>query len=115
MRSIQLLSKYLNLNMPKAPITPPALSDDFNAIINNAQRQIDIETESSKKPTDKSSWQHFSFICDKTIVYQIHCIARREGFSIRQLLECILSRAIESFIEKTGEIKDREKRVDDIL
>jgi len=30
-------------------------------------------------------------------------------------MECILSRAIESYIEKTGEIKEREKRVDDIL
>lgn len=101
--------------MTKVSSTPPALSDDFNAIINNAQKLIGQDTTSNKKSIDGGSWQHFSFICDKNIVHQIRCIAKCEGFSIRQLMECILSRAIESYIEKTGEIKEREKRVDDIL
>jgi len=53
--------------MTKVSSTPPALSDDFNAIINNAQKLIGQDTTSNKKSIDGGSWQHFSFICDKTL------------------------------------------------
>lgn len=101
--------------MAKNPITPPLLSEEFDNIINNKPCQVGQASRTNDISKKNVGWQHFTFICDKSIVRQIHCIARREGFSIRELLESILSRSIESYIKKNGEIKDREKSVSDLF
>ncbi len=73
------------------------------------------EQKNEVVPRVPRSWQHFTFICDKTIVTKIRAIADREGFSIRELIEHILSNAIASYESKHGEPLPRSKSINDIL
>jgi len=73
------------------------------------------EQKNENVPRVSKNWQHFTFICDKTIVSKIRAIADREGFSIRELIEHILANAITSYESKHGEPLPRNKSINDIL
>lgn len=58
------------------------------------------EQKNENVPHVSKNWQHFTFICDKTIVSKNRAIADREGFSIRELIKHILANAITSYESK---------------
>ena len=74
-----------------------------------------LEQKNENVPRVSKNWQHFTFICDKTIVSKIRAIADREGFYIRELIEHILANAITSYESKHGEPLPRNKSINDIL
>lgn len=66
------------------------------------------------------NWERFAFICDKCLVAKVKAIAAKEGVTIRELMEYMMSQGIARYEKKNGsidagiEVPDK-KRLKDIM
>lgn len=96
----------------------PVIDIDLSDMLREATAPSQTEPQSrtpKKLPGQKSSWQHFSVICDKTIVSKVHAIAKNEGFSVRDVVEYMLSTGIDAYEKKHGGIKENSKDIKNIF
>ena len=70
-----------------------------------------IMGEAIERPTE-----HFTFICSTELANKVQAIARKEGFTIRALMEYMMRQGIDSYESKHGKIKKiKAKGVSDVL
>ena len=79
------------------------------------QKKPQEEQRPKEACVNKTAWQHFTFICAVEIVVKIKTIARIEGFSIREVIEKVLSDGIARYEQKHGAVTNRKKSIDEIL
>ena len=75
------------------------------------------KTERQQSFTD-ASWTHFTVICSSELVDKIKAIAKKEDFSIREVVEKSFRNTISSYESKNGKIKlkpKKQKNIDDVL
>ena len=65
-------------------------------------------------------WERFAFICGKTLVAKVKAIASKEGVSIRELMEYMMSQGIMRYEKKHGTIEvsvsaNVKKRLKDLM
>jgi hypothetical protein len=61
------------------------------------------EQQVENKTTD---WQRFSVICDKNLIAKLRLIAKKEHFTIREVLEYWMRTGIEKYESEYGEISE---------
>lgn len=62
-----------------------------------------VEQKVQNKTTD---WQRFSVICDKKLIVKLRLIAKKEHFTIREVLEYWMRTGIEKYENEYGEINE---------
>jgi len=69
------------------------------------------------KASDKDvPWKHFSFICSVELADKVQAIARKEGFSIRALMEYMMNQGVASYEAKHGKVrKVRSRAVTEVM
>ena len=71
---------------------------------------------SEKKLQDNKDYQHCSFICSPELWGKAKAIARKENFSVRDVMEHWMQAGIESYEGKNGKIKLKKGRaIDDVM
>ena len=71
---------------------------------------------SEKKLQDNKDYQHCSFICSPELWGKAKAIARKENFSVRDVMEHWMQAGIESYEDKNGRIKLKKGRaIDDVM
>ena len=69
----------------------------------------------SSKEKDVPS-RHFTFICSTELANKVQAIARKEGFTIRALMEYMMRQGVDSYESKHGKIKKiKAKGVSDVM
>ena len=71
-------------------------------------------SKDNKAETPDNSWTHFTFICSPELVNKIKAIAQKEGVSIRDLMEYMMTNSINSYEAKHGKIKLKPKKATEI-
>ena len=75
-----------------------------------------IEPQKSKEKNAEEPWKHFSFICSVELADKVQAIARKEGFSIRALMEFMMRQGIAMYESKNGKVKKlRNKTVSEVM
>lgn len=75
-----------------------------------------LPARTGKKKQDDTSYRHCSFICDPELWDKAQAIARKENFSMRQVMEHWMTAGIESYEAKNGKVRVKSVRsVDDVL
>ena len=73
-------------------------------------------SKDNKVETPDNSWTHFTFICSTELANKVQAIARKEGFTIRTLMEYMMRQGIDSYESKHGKIKKiKAKGVSDVM
>ena len=71
---------------------------------------------SSKEKKKDVPSRHFTFICSTELANKVQAIARKEGFTIRALMEYMMRQGIDSYESKHGKIKKiKAKGVSDVM
>ena len=70
----------------------------------------------SKEPPKEDPWKHFSFICSVELADKVQAIARKEGFTIRALMEYMMRQGIATYETKHGKVrKIKSKGVTEVM
>ena len=78
--------------------------------------QPDKAPLSSKEKKKDVPSRHFTFICSTELANKVQAIARKEGFTIRALMEYMMRQGIDSYESKHGKIKKiKAKGVSDVM
>ena len=78
--------------------------------------QPDTAPLSSKEKKKDVPSRHFTFICSTELANKVQAIARKEGFTIRALMEYMMRQGIDSYESKHGKIKKiKAKGVSDVM
>lgn len=78
--------------------------------------QPDKAPLSSKEKKKDVPSRHFTFICSTELANKVQAIARKEGFTIRALMEYMMQQGIDSYESKHGKIKIiKTKGVSDVM
>ena len=73
-------------------------------------------SSNGKKNTPGSPSKHFTFICSAELSDKVQAIARKEGFSIRALMEYLMRQGIDAYEAKHGKVKKpKSKNVSDVM
>ena len=78
-------------------------------------------SENTKKAAPSNyDWERFAFICSKMLVAKVKAIASKEGVTIRELMEYMMSQGIMRYEKKHGIIEvsistDKKKRLKDLM
>jgi hypothetical protein len=75
-----------------------------------APRRNPVPARTGKKKQDDTPYRHCSFICTPELWDKAQAIARRENFSIRQVMEHWMRLGIESYEVKNGKVKIKAER-----
>lgn len=74
------------------------------------------EKKKQKETVTEEPWKHFSFICSVELADKVQAIARKEGFSIRALMEFMMRQGIAMYEAKNGKVKKlRNKTVSEVM
>ena len=92
--------------------------DRFDRPPGNPQEQqisaLNSQTESDS-PNDEP-WRHFSFSCSKELVDKVQSSARKEGFTIRSVMEYVMKQGVEAYESKYGKVKKiRTKTIREVM
>ena len=89
----------------KAGVLPQAATPE--------KRETKVETNSS----ESSEWERFAFVCSSELVFKVKTIAKKEGFTIRSLMEYMMTQGISAYEKKNGVIdaSTQNKSVSDIM
>lgn len=78
--------------------------------------QPDTTAKKSKQESVEEPWKHFTFICSVELADKVQAIARKEGFSIRALMEHMMRQGVASYESKHGKVrKIKTKEVSEVL
>ena len=78
--------------------------------------QPDKAPLSSKEKKKDVPSRHFTFICSTELANKVQAIARKEGFTIRALMEYMMRQGVDSYESKHGKIKKiKAKGVSDVM
>lgn len=97
-----------------------SLADELLAnsgAVPTAVSQNGSENKTEAQQSD-ASWTHFTVICSNELVEKIKAIAKKENFSIRDVVEKSFRNTISSYESKNGKIKlkpKKQKNIDDVL
>lgn len=70
----------------------------------------------SRKKEPSKDYERFNFICSTELVEKARSISRKEGFTIRALMEKAMSDFFDKYETKNGKIKLlKSKDIDDVL
>ena len=77
------------------------------------------QTEAPLPPKEKlqdEPSRHFTFICSTELANKVQAIARKEGFTIRSLMEFMIRQGIATYEGKHGKVKKiKTKGVEDVM
>ncbi len=77
--------------------------------------QVSTVTKRKEEHADEP-WKHFTFICSVELADKVQAIARKEGFSIRALMEHMMRQGIATYEAKNGKVKKhRTKTVNEVM
>lgn len=82
------------------------------------QKREGKKSPSSRATTPDMSWDRFTVVCSCEIIDKIKAIARKENFSIREVVEKYLGDGIRAYESKYGEIiikKKVRKNIEEVL
>lgn len=83
---------------------------------NSNETSAPSKTRGRKPKKEGPTYRHCSFICDEELWNKMQAIARKENFTIRQVLEHWIKAGIDSYEEKNGKVKTKATRtVEDVL
>lgn len=69
-----------------------------------------------KNGSKEVPWKHFTFICSVELADKVQAIAHKEGFTIRALMEYLMSQGVANYESKHGKVrKIKTKEVTDVL
>lgn len=81
-----------------------------------AVKKVTVAPKSAKKKQEDSSYRHCSFICDPELWEKAQAIARKENFSVRQVMEHWMRAGIDSYEAKNGKVRIKaERSIEDAL
>jgi len=81
----------------------------------NVQQNDECTSKAAHEQSD-TPWKHFSFICSVELADKVQAIARKEGFTIRSLMEFMIRQGIASYEGKHGKVKKlKTKGVEDVM
>lgn len=70
----------------------------------------------TKENTSDKGYERFNFICDKALASKARAISRKEGFTIRALMEKAMTDFFEKYEAKNGEVGELiSKDINDVL
>ena len=75
------------------------------------------KTEDQQSFSD-ASWTYFTVVCSSELVEKVKAIAKKEGFTIREVVEKFFRNGIGSYESKHGTVKVRSRKkqnIDDVL
>jgi len=98
---------------------------DFD-MASEAYQTAGVEATPSPSNEEKKSvkqtvydWDRFCFICDKVLVAKVKAIAEKEGLSIRELMEHMITIGISRYERKNGavnvDVPISKKKIKDII
>ena len=108
----------INKNMKKIKIKPVNvnLDDIMREQTGQTPQKDKTYVRSMKKLQDNKDYQHCSFICSPELWGKAKAIARKENFSVRDVMEHWMQAGIESYEGKNGKIKLKKGRaIDDVM
>lgn len=83
---------------------------------------VDVIPANNKKKNIKQSvygWDRFCFVCDKSLIAKVKTIAEKEGLTIRELMEHMITIGINRYERKNGtvnvDVPILKKKIKDIL
>ena len=105
-------------------INPPsdgAADDDGNAHSNEyagespKRRYSRKQNDAGNAQKQSDANKHFSFTCSKDITDKIRQIAANDGFTVKQVLEFMLTKGIAAYEAKHGKIRIKKKDINDLF
>lgn len=73
-------------------------------------------TTAHKKEESSKDYERFNFICSTKLVEKVRTVSRKEGFTIRALMEKAMSDFFDKYEAKNGKIKLlKSKDIEDVL
>lgn len=92
-----------------------AIEIPANNTAQEAPQQVKVQVSRKEKSVDEPS-RHFTFICSAELVNKVQAIARKEGFTIRALMEYMMRQGIDAYEAKNGKVKKlKTKGVSDVM
>jgi uncharacterized protein YydD (DUF2326 family) len=74
--------------------------------LHNVYSPKDDTLDEQKVENKTTDWQRFSVICDKILIAKLRLIAKKEHFTIREVLEYWMRTGIEKYESEYGEISE---------
>lgn len=68
------------------------------------------QTDTQKSKKEDNSYRHCSFICSAELWDKLQAIARKENFTIREVMEHWIKNGIDSYETKNGKVKVKAKQ-----
>lgn len=90
----------------KNPMEETIMEEDLRREALFHSRQIQEEDPGSQHAEEAYVWQRFSVICDRQLVAKLRLIAKKEHFSIREVLEYWLRTGIEKYESEHGVVSE---------
>ena len=93
-----------------------ALLENTGQVVPQKREKKELANQQAK--TQDTSWERFTVVCSSELVEKIKTIARKESFTIREVVEKFFSNGISSYESKYGKIQilNRKKQnIDDVL
>lgn len=79
-------------------------------------KETTAEKHCQRKKSKKSgTYQHFSVVCDTTLVEKIKAISNKEGIPIRYIVEQMFKQGISAYEAKNGEAKPVKRSAEDLF
>ena len=92
------------------------LADNLVQPADTSSPNLQESVKQSKEPSNEDPWKHFSFICSVELADKVQAIARKEGFTIRALMEYMMHQGIATYEAKHGKVrKIKSKGVTEVM
>lgn len=89
---------------------------ESNSELTNLFNETTAEKYCRKKKSKKTgTYQHFSVVCDTTIVEKVKAISNKEGIPIKYIVEQMFKQGISAYEAKNGEAKPVKRSAEDLF
>lgn len=78
--------------------------------------QMEMTKDAPRKKVESKEYERFNFVCSTELAAKARAISRKDGFTIRALMEKAMSDFFEKYEAKNGKIKLlKSKDIEDVL
>lgn len=78
--------------------------------------QTEMAKDAPRKKTESKEYERFNFVCSTELAAKARAISRKDGFTIRALMEKAMTDFFEKYEAKNGKIKLlKSKDIEDVL
>lgn len=88
-------------------------ASDLTVLFKETTAEKHCQRKKSKKKS--RTYQHFSVVCDTTLVEKIKAISNKEGIPIRYIVEQMFKQGIIAYEAKHGEAKPVKRSAEDLF